>query len=141
MPNRNRYGEQFTVDDDLHQALSLTGTRTMLCVVSLLPNDDAQRQIAYKIPDTLAFALAQYIFALEPPPNPNRGDPRAAAGKLVFERQGCGSCHTPLAGHAIYFVEDRRPPEVQFCYEWLFDPRKSCWRFSASRGTWIACAR
>ena len=56
---------------------------------------DAQRQIAYKIPDTLAFALAQYIFALEPPPNPNRGDPRAAAGKLVFERQGCGSCHTP----------------------------------------------
>jgi hypothetical protein len=56
---------------------------------------DAQRKIAYKIPDALAFALAQYIFSLEPPTNPNVGDPRAAAGKQVFEREGCGSCHTP----------------------------------------------
>lgn len=56
---------------------------------------DAQRRIFYKIPDALAFGLAQYIFALEPPANPNLGDPRAAAGKQVFERQGCGSCHTP----------------------------------------------
>jgi len=56
---------------------------------------DAQRKIDYKIPDSQAFALAQYILSLEAPKNPNVGTPRAAAGKLVFEREGCGSCHTP----------------------------------------------
>ena len=56
---------------------------------------DTQRTIIEKFPDALAFALAQYIFALEPPPNPNAGDPRAAAGKQVFDRQGCATCHTP----------------------------------------------
>jgi hypothetical protein len=56
---------------------------------------DAQRTILYKFPDALAFALGQYIFALEPPKNPNLGDPRAAAGRQVFEREGCASCHTP----------------------------------------------
>ena len=56
---------------------------------------DAQRKIPYKVPDDQAFALAQYIFALEPPKNPNLGDPRASAGRLVFEREACASCHTP----------------------------------------------
>jgi hypothetical protein len=38
----------------------------------------------------MLFALAQYIYSLEPPPNPNAGDPRAAAGRRVFDREGCG---------------------------------------------------
>ena len=33
------------------------------------------------MPDDLLFALAEYLFSLEPPPNPNAGDPRAAAGR------------------------------------------------------------
>jgi mono/diheme cytochrome c family protein len=56
---------------------------------------DAQRKIFYKFPDELAFALAQYIYSLEPPPNPNSGDVRAAAGKQVFDREQCSRCHTP----------------------------------------------
>jgi mono/diheme cytochrome c family protein len=56
---------------------------------------DAQRTMLYKFPDDVAFALAQYIYALEPPPNPNLRDARAAAGKLVFDREGCSQCHTP----------------------------------------------
>ncbi len=56
---------------------------------------DNQRRILYKIPDDQAFALTQYIFALEPPRNPNLVDPRTAAGKQVFEREGCANCHTP----------------------------------------------
>jgi len=56
---------------------------------------DAQRTIFYKFPDDLAFALAQYLFSLEPPPNPNAGDARAAAGRAVFEGQRCDMCHTP----------------------------------------------
>jgi len=56
---------------------------------------DSQRKIAYTISDEVAFAVAQYLFSLEPPANPNLRDPRAAAGKQVFEREGCGGCHTP----------------------------------------------
>jgi hypothetical protein len=54
-----------------------------------------QRKIISKIPDYQAFALAQYIMALEPPRNPNVSDPRVDSGRRVFEREGCGGCHTP----------------------------------------------
>ena len=53
------------------------------------------RRIMYRFPDELLFALARYIYSLQPPPNPNAGDPHAAAGRKVFEREGCGGCHTP----------------------------------------------
>jgi len=53
------------------------------------------RRVVYRFPDELLFALAQYIYSLEPPPNPNLGDPRAPLGKKVFDREGCGGCHTP----------------------------------------------
>lgn len=54
---------------------------------------DQQRTPPYRVPDELAFALAKYIYALEPPANPNATDSRAAAGKKVFNREGCGGCH------------------------------------------------
>jgi hypothetical protein len=56
---------------------------------------DKGRRILYRFPDELLFALGQFIFSLEPPPNPNHGDPRASAGEKVFDRERCGSCHTP----------------------------------------------
>jgi mono/diheme cytochrome c family protein len=56
---------------------------------------DAQRTINYRMPDELLFALAQYLLSLEPPPNPHAGDPRAVAGREVFQREGCASCHAP----------------------------------------------
>jgi hypothetical protein len=55
---------------------------------------DKGRRILYRFPDEPLFALAEYIYSLEPPQNPNVGDPRAAAGKKVFDREGCGGCHT-----------------------------------------------
>jgi mono/diheme cytochrome c family protein len=45
--------------------------------------------------DEQLYALALFIYSLEPPKNPNRFDVRAAAGKKVFEREGCSGCHTP----------------------------------------------
>lgn len=51
-------------------------------------------RIAYRLPDELLFALAQYLYQLEPPPNPNTGAPRAAAGARIFDAEGCGGCHT-----------------------------------------------
>jgi hypothetical protein len=45
--------------------------------------------------DEQLYALALYIYSLEPPPNPNKFDARAARGKAVFAREGCTGCHTP----------------------------------------------
>ncbi|HEV3331302.1 MAG TPA: hypothetical protein VG096_09995 [Bryobacteraceae bacterium] len=56
---------------------------------------DKGRRIVYRFPDELLFALGQYIFSLEPPQNPNLGDSRISAGKRIFDREGCGGCHTP----------------------------------------------
>src|SRR5262249_15912546 len=45
--------------------------------------------------DEQLFALALYIYSLEPPPNPNKFDALASRGKQVFDKQGCAVCHTP----------------------------------------------
>jgi hypothetical protein len=45
--------------------------------------------------DEQLYALALYVYSLKPPPNPNRFDAQAKLGKRVFEREGCGVCHTP----------------------------------------------
>jgi hypothetical protein len=39
--------------------------------------------------------LAQYLYSLEPPPNPNPFDETARRGGGIFEREGCAKCHTP----------------------------------------------
>jgi len=54
---------------------------------------EKQRIPTYRLSDELAFALAKYIYSLEPPVNPNRNNPLAAAGQRVFEREGCAGCH------------------------------------------------
>jgi len=45
--------------------------------------------------DEQLYALALYLYSLEPPPNPNPFDATAKRGKQVFEHEGCGTCHTP----------------------------------------------
>jgi hypothetical protein len=69
---------------------------------------DKQRIVPYRMPDELAFALAKYIYSLQPPKNPHANGAGAAAGQRVFNREGCGGCHagslysnnklTPAAG-------------------------------------------
>jgi hypothetical protein len=53
------------------------------------------RRFQTRLPDEALYALALYIYSLQPPRNPNRFDKKAALGKTVFEREGCASCHTP----------------------------------------------
>jgi hypothetical protein len=48
-----------------------------------------------RTPDALLYALALYLYSLEPPPNPNRMDAVAKHGQQVFAAQGCARCHTP----------------------------------------------
>ncbi|HEY7172939.1 MAG TPA: hypothetical protein VH417_18935 [Vicinamibacterales bacterium] len=56
---------------------------------------DAQRKIPARAPDEALYALALYIYSLQPPPNPNASDPRIPAGQAIFLREGCSTCHTP----------------------------------------------
>jgi mono/diheme cytochrome c family protein len=45
--------------------------------------------------DEQLYALALYIYSLQPPPNPNSFDDKARRGQRIFQQQGCAGCHTP----------------------------------------------
>jgi hypothetical protein len=62
--------------------------------------------------DAQLYALAKYLYSLEPPKNPHQGDERAARGKAVFEREGCASCHAPplYTNNKLVPVEGFKPP-------------------------------
>lgn len=46
-----------------------------------------------RLSDPHLYALALYVYSLEPPANPNRFDALAARGQKIFEREGCSGCH------------------------------------------------
>jgi hypothetical protein len=45
--------------------------------------------------DEQLYALALYLYSLQPPPNPNKSDALAVRGEKIFQREGCAGCHTP----------------------------------------------
>jgi len=53
------------------------------------------KRTGVRLPDEALFALALYIYSLQPPPNPNPFDDKARAGQAIFRREGCPNCHTP----------------------------------------------
>lgn len=59
------------------------------------------------------FALVKYLYALKPPQNPNPSLPNIVKkGKLVFEREGCATCHTPplYTNNKLTPVDGFNPP-------------------------------
>jgi hypothetical protein len=71
------------------------------------------RRIRGRFPDDVLFALSQYLFALEPPKNPNPNDARAKFGQEIFMREGCTSCHTPplYTNNKLTLAAGYAPPE------------------------------
>jgi hypothetical protein len=59
--------------------------------------------------DEELYALAQFIYSLQPPANPNSMNALASRGKEVFAREGCGACHTPPL-----YTDNRLTPAVGF---------------------------
>lgn len=53
------------------------------------------RRFRTRLPDDALYALALYIYSLEPPANPNPFDANAERGQAVFLRERCDRCHTP----------------------------------------------
>jgi cytochrome c peroxidase len=50
----------------------------------------------YRYTDAQLYALAQYIYSLKPPENPNKySEKMLSDGELIFTEQGCITCHTP----------------------------------------------
>jgi hypothetical protein len=59
------------------------------------PEPDDPIAVGGRYSDEQLYALAMYLYALEPPPNPNKFDALANRGRKIFESEGCGTCHTP----------------------------------------------
>lgn len=53
------------------------------------------KRVQARLSDEALYALAQYIYSLQPPPNPNPRNDKAMTGERVFAREGCARCHTP----------------------------------------------
>jgi hypothetical protein len=60
-----------------------------------LPEPDDPIAVGGRYSDEQLYALALYLYSLQPPVNPNKFDPLAARGQTIFEREGCTACHTP----------------------------------------------
>ncbi len=62
--------------------------------------------------DEQLYALALYVYSLQPPPNPNKFSSLAARGQKVFEREGCAGCHTPplYSNNKLTLAEGFTPP-------------------------------
>ena len=45
--------------------------------------------------DEALYALALYVYSLQPPANPNRPSDSSRLGQQVFRREGCAACHVP----------------------------------------------
>ena len=74
------------------------------------PSKPVRQALRYS--DEQLFALALYIYSLQPPTNPNPFDTTAARGKKIFEREGCEGCHTPplYTNNKLIPVDGFEPP-------------------------------
>jgi hypothetical protein len=73
---------------------------------------DAQR-LGVRVPDEALYALALYIYSLQPPKNPNPIDDNAKAGETIFQHEGCVRCHTPplYTNNKLTLAEGFTPPD------------------------------
>jgi hypothetical protein len=76
------------------------------------PEATPEASSLFRYSDEQAYALALYIYSLQPPPNPNRFDETAARGQKIFEREGCELCHTPplYTNNKLTLAGDFQPP-------------------------------
>jgi len=73
----------------------------------------ATKRVQARLSDEALYALAMYIYSLEPPPNPNPRNDKAAAGQRIFTREGCTRCHTPplYTNNKLTLAEGFSPPK------------------------------
>jgi hypothetical protein len=70
------------------------------------------------------YALGKYLYALQQPPNPNTFAPELLKkGELVFNREGCVTCHTPplYTNNKLTPVDGFTPPADHYKSYDIFD--------------------
>jgi hypothetical protein len=70
------------------------------------------KRVQARLSDEALYALATYIYSLEPPPNPNPHNEKATAGERIFSRERCTRCHTPplYTNNKLTLAEGFTPP-------------------------------
>jgi hypothetical protein len=90
-----------SIGDMMRYAAMNMGADSLASYAGFVPADGPRFQQApppersQRYSDEQLYALARYVYSLQPPPNPNRFDAVAARGEQVFKREGCARCHTP----------------------------------------------
>jgi hypothetical protein len=72
-----------------------------------------QRRLVFRYSDEAMYAIGKFIYALEPPTNPNRLSNLTARGKKIFAQEGCSTCHTPplYTNNTLMPVDGFTPPK------------------------------
>jgi hypothetical protein len=73
------------------------------------------KRVRARLPDEALYALALYIYSLQPPPNPNPFNADAQAGQKIFTREGCATCHMPplYTNNKLTLAQGFTPPNDQ----------------------------
>lgn len=66
-------------------------------------------EIGTRYSDEQLYALALYIYSLNPPPNPNKRSDLSRRGEKIFTQQGCAGCHP-----APYYTNNKLTPAKGF---------------------------
>jgi hypothetical protein len=76
---------------------------------SPLPDPD---KVLRRYSDEQLYALALYVYSLQPPPNPNKPDALSKRGEEIFKRENCPVCHTPplYTSNKLTIAEGFTPP-------------------------------
>jgi hypothetical protein len=71
------------------------------------------KRVQARLPDEALYALALYIYSLQPPRNPNLFDEKAQEGQKIFTREGCPMCHTPplYTSNKLTLAQGFTPPK------------------------------
>ena len=88
--------QQRTIEDVMRYVALVQGANSFdhFGTFALLdPLPDPTRLERYS--DENLFALAQYLYSLQPPANPNKSGAASERGRRIFTSEGCVNCHTP----------------------------------------------
>ena len=90
-----------SIGDMMRYAAMNMGADSLASYAGFVPADGPRfRQVppperSQRYSDEQLYALARYLYSLQPPPNPHPFDATATRGEQVFDREGCARCHTP----------------------------------------------
>ncbi len=98
---------------------------------ALGPQTKLVPELGERYGDDQLYALALYLYSLQPPANPNQPNEQTRRGETVFASQGCGNCHTaplytnnkltPALGFRV--PEEHGEPMTSFPWWWEQIPR------------------